>query len=124
MALTATATPNVKEDICELLDIPLNHVVLTGFGRENLLFKVVKGQDRDVFIEEYIRKNSGQAGIIYAATRKEVERIYLQLKKKGISIGKYHAGMTENQRNEYQEQFLYDNISIMVANKCIWYGNQ
>lgn len=122
LALTATATPNVKEDICELLDIPLNHVVLTGFGRENLLFKVVKGQDRDVFIEEYIRKNSGQAGIIYAATRKEVERIYLQLKKKGISIGKYHAGMTENQRNEYQEQFLYDNISIMVATSAFGMG--
>lgn len=122
LALTATATPNVKEDICHLLQIPLNHVVLTGFGRENLIFKVVKGQDRDLFLEEYIRENSQQAGIIYAATRKEVERIYLLLNKKGIRAGKYHAGMSENERNTNQEQFLYDNLNVMVATSAFGMG--
>ncbi|MGE8204928.1 DNA helicase RecQ [Heyndrickxia sp. NPDC080065] len=122
LALTATATPNVKEDICELLDIPLQNVVLTGFGRDNLIFKVVKGQDRDLFLEEYIKKNNLQAGIIYAATRKEVERLYLQLKKKGIQVGKYHAGMSEQDRNENQEQFLYDNLNVMVATSAFGMG--
>ncbi|MGE6257787.1 DNA helicase RecQ [Heyndrickxia sporothermodurans] len=122
LALTATATPNVKEDICQLLQIPVNQVILTGFGRDNLIFKVVKGQDRDLFVEEYVRKNRLQAGIIYAATRKEVERIYLQLKKKGIEAGKYHAGLSEKERNFNQEQFLYDNIQVMVATSAFGMG--
>lgn len=122
LALTATATPNVKEDICQLLQIPVNQVILTGFGRDNLIFKVVKGQDRDLFVEEYVRKNRLQAGIIYAATRKEVERIYLQLKKKGIEAGKYHAGLSEKARNFNQEQFLYDNIQVMVATSAFGMG--
>ncbi|MFB7302368.1 DNA helicase RecQ [Heyndrickxia sporothermodurans] len=122
LALTATATPQVKDDICALLDIPLQNVVLTGFGRENLIFKVVKGQDRDLFMEEYIKKNNLQSGIIYAATRKEVERIYLLLKKRGIQAGKYHAGMPEKERNENQDQFLYDNIQVMVATSAFGMG--
>ncbi|QQZ09274.1 DNA helicase RecQ [Heyndrickxia vini] len=122
LALTATATLQVKDDICHLLDISLKNVVLTGFGRENLIFKVVKGQDRDLFIEEYIKKNSLQSGIVYAATRKEVDRIYLLLKKKGIQAGKYHAGMSEKDRNENQEQFLYDNIHVMVATSAFGMG--
>ncbi|MEK5521221.1 DNA helicase RecQ [Heyndrickxia sporothermodurans] len=122
LALTATATPQVKDDICALLDIPLQNVVITGFGRENLIFKVVKGQDRDLFMEEYIKKNNLQSGIIYAATRKEVERIYLLLKKRGIQAGKYHAGMSEKDRNENQEQFLYDNIQVMVATSAFGMG--
>ncbi|UAC48419.1 DNA helicase RecQ [Bacillus aquiflavi] len=122
LALTATATPQVKNDICDLLHIDEQNTVLTGFGRENLRFKVVKGQNRDLFLTEYIQKNSNQAGIIYAATRKEVERFHHYLYKKGFRVGKYHAGMAERERDHYQEQFLYDDINIMVATSAFGMG--
>lgn len=122
LALTATATPQVREDIRQLLDIKQENTVVTGFGRENLRFQVVKGQNRDLFLTEYIRKNSGQAGIIYAATRKEVDRLYSHLIAKGIPAGKYHAGMSEAERNSFQERFLYDDIQIMVATNAFGMG--
>ncbi|KQL51175.1 ATP-dependent DNA helicase RecQ [Heyndrickxia shackletonii] len=122
LALTATATPNVKEDICDLLNIPLSNVILTGFGRENLAFQVIKGQDRDLFLKEYIQKNEDQAGIVYAATRKEVERLYHQLNNLGIRVGKYHAGMSETERNRNQEEFIYDDITVMVATSAFGMG--
>ncbi|MBS4175351.1 DNA helicase RecQ [Bacillus sp. FJAT-49736] len=122
LALTATATPGVKDDICDLLNIPTRDVILTGFGRDNLSFQVVKGQDRDLFVKEYVHKNMDQSGIVYAATRKEVERIYQQLKSLGILVGKYHAGMSEHERNRNQEEFLYDDITVMVATSAFGMG--
>lgn len=122
LALTATATLQVREDIRQLLHIKEKHVVVTGFARENLHFHVVKGQDRDLFLMDYLKKNSGQAGIIYAATRKEVERLQRQLAGKGIKAGKYHAGMSETARSQYQEQFLYDDIQVMVATNAFGMG--
>lgn len=122
LALTATATPQVREDIRQLLDISIDNTVVTGFERENLRFHVVKGQDRDLFLIDYIRKNSGRAGIVYAATRKEVERLHQSLKAKGIAVGKYHAGMAEKERNSYQEQFLYDDIDVMIATNAFGMG--
>lgn len=122
LALTATATPHVSNDICEILHIDERNTVITGFARENLHFQVVKGQDRDRFLIDYIGKNKGQAGIIYAATRKEVDRIHHFLEAKGISAGKYHAGMPETQRNEYQERFLYDHTTVMVATNAFGMG--
>lgn len=122
LALTATATPQVKDDICELLHIEEENTIVTGFARENLRFQVVKGQDRDLFLTDYISKNSGQAGIIYAATRKEVERLHRFLEAKGIAAGKYHAGISEAERNDYQERFLYDDITVMVATNAFGMG--
>ncbi|RWR12520.1 DNA helicase RecQ [Siminovitchia fortis] len=122
LALTATATPQVREDIRQLLDISADNTIVTGFERENLRFHVVKGQNRDLFLTDYVQKNSGQAGIVYAATRKEVERLYQLLKAKGIGVGKYHAGMSEKQRDRYQEQFLYDDIDVMVATNAFGMG--
>lgn len=122
LALTATATPQVRDDICELLTIPRQRVILTGFARENLLFQVIKGRNKDAFLLEYIEKNKSQAGIIYAATRKEVERLQHYLVKKGIKAGKYHAGMSEKERNNHQEQFLYDERTVMVATSAFGMG--
>ncbi|MBO1005327.1 DNA helicase RecQ [Pseudogracilibacillus auburnensis] len=122
LALTATATPEVRQDICHLLQIEENHIVMTGFERENLHFQVVKGQNRDRFIIDYIEKNKEQAGIIYAATRKEVDRLHHFLESKGFSAGKYHAGISEAEKNQYQEQFLYDDKTIMVATNAFGMG--
>ncbi|MBS4195971.1 DNA helicase RecQ [Lederbergia citri] len=122
LALTATATPQVQNDICDLLHIDKENVVMTGFERENLHFQVVKGEDRDRFLLNYIEKNRSQAGIIYAATRKEVDRIHLLLERKGWSAGKYHAGMSEAERNQQQERFLFDDLSIMVATNAFGMG--
>lgn len=122
LALTATATPQVRDDICNMLTIDQSNVVLTGFARENLRFQVVKGQDRQTFIFDYLNKNKGQPGIIYAATRKEVERLYEQLKARGIAVGKYHGGMTEEERNDYQERFLYDDLQLMIATNAFGMG--
>ena len=76
LALTATATPAVREDICAQLGITEENTVMTGFERANLTFSVVKGQDREKFVKEYVKKNEGEAGIIYAATRKAVDHVH------------------------------------------------
>lgn len=121
VALTATATPQVAEDICQRLGIPYGNEIKTGFARENLSFQVVKNQ-KDVYLLEYLRLNKEQAGIIYASTRKEVERIYQLLTHHKIKAGRYHAGLSEGERSNNQEAFLYDRISVIVATNAFGMG--
>ncbi|MFC4320421.1 DNA helicase RecQ [Litchfieldia salsa] len=122
VALTATATREVISDICNILDIPIEHVFVTGFTRENLSFTLVKGENKRDVILRYLERNQGQAGIIYASTRKEVDQLYQFLKKTGYLVGKYHAGMTEEERYKAQEMFLFDRITIMVATNAFGMG--
>lgn len=121
VALTATATPKVAEDIEHLLSIPAQNQVKTGFARENLAFQVVKDQ-KDTYISTYLKMNQGQSGIIYASTRKEVERIYHLLKHEKIAVGYYHGGLSEEERSFFQEEFLYDRIQVMVATNAFGMG--
>lgn len=121
IALTATATPQVAKDIESSLEIPANNKVQTGFARENLAFQVVKDA-KDSYLLEYLRVNDQQAGIIYASTRKEVERLYHLLKSKKIEVGYYHGGLTEAQRSAAQEAFLFDEIKVMVATNAFGMG--
>lgn len=122
LALTATATPQVREDICRILNIEERHTIMTGFERANLTFSVIRGQDRQHFVKEYVQKNDKEAGIIYAATRKTVDSVYEMLLKKGIKAAKYHAGMPDNQRRAGQEQFLNDEVTVMVATNAFGMG--
>jgi ATP-dependent DNA helicase RecQ len=122
LALTATATPAVREDICRQLGISEDNTVMTGFERANLTFSVVKGQDREKFIKEYVRKNEGEAGIIYAATRKAVDHVHDILQKSGVSVAKYHAGLGDIERQSGQDRFLNDEASIMVATNAFGMG--
>ncbi|MFC3885842.1 DNA helicase RecQ [Bacillus songklensis] len=122
LALTATATPEVRRDICESLHIPSENTIITGFERENLAFKVLKGEDRSAFIEQYVKKNAAESGIIYAATRKDVDHLYEQLRKKGLNVGRYHAGMSDRERADQQERFLQDDISVIVATNAFGMG--
>lgn len=122
VALTATATIQVAADIKKLLKIPDGNHIQTGFGRENLRFQVVKDQKKEQYLVEYLKINKNQSGIIYAATRKEVDRIYHLLKKFGFSIGRYHGGLKENERTAMQEAFLYDRLQLIVATNAFGMG--
>lgn len=122
LALTATATPQVINDIHQLLKIEQDNTVITGFARENLHFHVVKGQDRDSYIIQHLEKNKRQSGIIYVATRKECERIYNLLKKRNFQAAMYHAGMSEVDREKHQEQFIYDKVQVIVATSAFGMG--
>ncbi|AZU60828.1 DNA helicase RecQ [Neobacillus mesonae] len=122
LALTATATPRVREDICSLLDIDESNTIITGFERENLSFSVIKGQDRIKFLLDYLKKNERESGIIYAATRKNVDQLYERLKKEKINAARYHAGMNDEERSREQERFLTDQASVMVATSAFGMG--
>jgi ATP-dependent DNA helicase RecQ len=121
-AFTATATTDVTQDIITLLALQTPDFYMTGFDRENLSFTVIRGENKQDFSLKYITTNKDQSGIIYAATRKEVDNLYSLLHKKGYSVGKYHAGLTDSERQRFQEDFIYDNISIMVATNAFGMG--
>ncbi|KYZ69176.1 DNA helicase RecQ [Bacillus sp. GZT] len=122
LALTATATPQVRDDICNTLGINQENTIMTTFERENLSFSVIRGQDRNAYLADYIRQNQKESGIIYAATRKVVDQLYEDLMKAGVSVSKYHAGMSDHDRNEQQELFLRDEVSVMVATSAFGMG--
>ncbi|WHY87390.1 DNA helicase RecQ [Neobacillus novalis] len=122
LALTATATPRVRADICHLLNIDENNTIITGFERENLSFSVIKGQDRVKYLQAYLKKNEKEAGIIYAATRKNVDQLYERLRKENINVARYHAGMGDVDRAREQERFLEDKASVMVATSAFGMG--
>ncbi|MGZ9817993.1 DNA helicase RecQ [Peribacillus simplex] len=122
LALTATATPNVTDDICQSLGISKQHTISTGFSRDNLFFSVVKEENRGRFLMRYLEKNKNESGIIYAATRKEVDSLYAKLIKAGFKTGRYHAGMNEQDRSEQQDQFIRDDVPLMVATSAFGMG--
>lgn len=121
-AFTATATPEVKTDIINLLGIKQPNVFVTGFDRPNLYFSVLRGEVKDKFVIDYVKKHQDEAGIIYVGTRKDVDALQVLLEIKGIKAGRYHAGMTDEERNQMQEDFLYDNLSVMVATNAFGMG--
>ncbi|WP_085993971.1 DNA helicase RecQ [Oceanobacillus senegalensis] len=120
VALTATATEEVINDIKQLLHI--NHVVNTGFARENLAFHVVKGKDRTSYIRSFLNEHPNESGIIYTATRKQADSLHDQLSRRGVSVRKYHAGMTEEERKQAQSSFIHDETSVMIATNAFGMG--
>ncbi|WP_147534659.1 DNA helicase RecQ [Bacillus marasmi] len=120
LALTATATAQVRSDICQSLQ--LENEVVTSFERNNLSFSVVKGQDRDQFLLDYLKKNEKESGIIYAATRKTVDQLYQQLNAANINVARYHAGLSDQERQDQQNAFLQDEKTIMVATSAFGMG--
>ncbi|WP_456275793.1 DNA helicase RecQ [Bacillus sp. AK128] len=122
LALTATATNEVVDDICKLLFINQENVTATGFKRDNLILSVEKGVDKLAFIKNYVSKNNGKPGIIYASTRKDVDKVHGFLAKQGYLVSKYHAGLNEEARKMAQEAFLFDQTDIMVATNAFGMG--
>ncbi len=121
-AFTATATQEVREDILHLLALADPDLHVTGFNRQNLAFTVLRGVNKKNFVLEYVANNSNSSGIIYASTRKEVDQLYDLLRKKGYSAGKYHAGLSDQERIRSQDAFLYDDFRIMVATNAFGMG--
>ncbi|WP_223699871.1 DNA helicase RecQ [Sutcliffiella deserti] len=121
-AFTATATKEVVEDICMMLNIQEEHTHVTGLSRDNLTFSVLRGTNKESYLSQFLKTNKEESGIVYASTRKEVDQIYASLTGKGYQVGKYHAGLSEEERKQYQEEFLYDQIKIMVATNAFGMG--
>ena len=121
-AFTATATPAVRKDISKQLQMENPNIYTGGFDRANLSFKLRKGIDKDQFLKDYLKVNSEQPGIIYAATRKEVNRIYELLAGLEYQVGRYHAGLSEKERTAVQEDFIYDKLKIVVATNAFGMG--
>jgi ATP-dependent DNA helicase RecQ len=121
-AFTATATTKVKEDMMTLLGLQDERVFLGGFDRPNLNFRVVEPRDRLLFTLSYLNEHKGDSGIIYAATRKEVDRVYSELKRRGWPVGRYHAGMNDDERKAAQEKFSFDELKVIVATNAFGMG--
>jgi ATP-dependent DNA helicase RecQ len=121
-AFTATATPEVTRDITALLHLDPDAVYVTGFNRENLRFAILRGENKRDFILSYLRQNREQSGVIYAATRKEVDQLYELLLDQGVAVGKYHAGLSDDEKTAWQDKFLYDDVRVMVATNAFGMG--
>lgn len=122
VALTATATKEVISDIQDLLQINNEYVVTTGFERENLSFYLVKGKDKATYIRSFLKEHPNDSGIIYTATRKQADKLYEQLNKLGVSVEKYHAGLSETERKNAQSAFIHDEKTVMVATNAFGMG--
>ncbi|MCK8485957.1 DNA helicase RecQ [Paenibacillus sp. MBLB2552] len=121
-AFTATATPEVMDDMVRLLRLAEPSVFVTGLGRDNLSMSVLRGENKREFVLNYANTHAHQPGIVYAATRKEVDDLYERLRRAGIPAGRYHAGLSDKEREESQEAFLYDDIRVMVATNAFGMG--
>ena len=121
-AFTATATKEVKEDILKILKLNKPLVVTTGFNRSNLFFSVMKPKNKDTTLIDLIKERSEKSGIVYCSTRKAVEEVCELINQKGFSATRYHAGLSENERKENQEDFVFDRKQIMVATNAFGMG--
>jgi len=121
-AFTATATHEVRQDIVSHLELNNPDIYITGFNRPNLSFTIVRGENKQDFLQHYVQGHPHQAGIIYAATRKDVDRLCAFLQKRGAAAVRYHAGLSDQERRTNQEQFLYDDIGVMVASNAFGMG--
>ncbi len=125
-AYTATATAEVKEDILAILKLQNPYVETSGFDRENLFFAVKKPENKYKELVAYLKEkgydSSGDSGIIYCLTKKNVEEVCFDLRKEGFSVTRYHAGLSNEERKENQENFIYGKRQIMVATSAFGMG--
>ena len=121
-AFTATATEKVKQDMMNLLGLQKERIFIGGFDRPNLYFRVVRTNRKLDFALAYVQQHQEDSGIIYAATRKEVDRVYEELTRRGIRAGRYHAGLSDDVRRTMQDAFTYDRLQVIVATNAFGMG--
>ena len=121
-AFTATATTQVKEDILQLLDMKDPYTITTGFDRKNLYFAVEKPKDKYQALLHYVKQHTEDAGIVYCLSRKTVEEVCDRLCADGFAATRYHAGLSDAERMNNQDDFIYDRKTIMVAPNAFGMG--
>ena len=121
-AFTATATKEVRDDIIKNLKLKDPFIKVTGFDRKNLTYIVEKPKDKLKFLKGYLKDHDDESGIIYASTRKKVDEVYKSLKKMGLDVSKYHAGLDEKTRIKNQDDFIYERKKIIVATNAFGMG--
>lgn len=121
-AFTATATKEVRDDIIDILELRSPTVLTTGFDRGNLSFSVLTVKDRYGAMRTYLDSHKGESGILYCLTRKHVEEISGRLKADGFAVTRYHAGLSDEERKQNQDDFIYDRKPIMVATNAFGMG--
>ena len=121
-AFTATATKYVENDIKKLLGLDKANVYVTGFDRPNLSFSVIRTPKRMDYVVHYVRQHANENGIIYCATRKDVDRVYENLIRAGIKVGHYHGGLSDEVRREMQNAYADDKLQVMVATNAFGMG--
>ena len=121
-AFTATATEDVRNDIQCILKLDSPNVTVTGFDRENLYYSVENIRKKDDFVVDYIEKHPNDSGIIYCATRKNVDNLHELLFKRGIPVTRYHAGLDNETRKANQDDFIYDRRPVIVATNAFGMG--
>lgn len=121
-AFTATATKYVENDIKKLLGLENANVYVTGFDRPNLSFSVIRTPKRMDYVAHYVRQHANENGIIYCATRMDVDRVYENLTRAGIKVGHYHGGLSDEVRREMQNAYADDKLQVMVATNAFGMG--
>ena len=121
-AFTATATPQVREDICQRLEMRGAKIVVSGFDRPNLHFAVERTQDKDRSLLDFLAKHEHQCGVIYCSTRQRVEQVTQLLARQGYKALRYHAGLTPEERRENQNLFVNGSVPIIVATNAFGMG--
>ena len=121
-AFTATATPEVRRDICYRLEMPSAKIVVSGFDRPNLRFSVERTQDKDRSLLCFMEKHRKQCGVIYCATRQRVEQVTQLLVRQGYSALRYHAGLTPEERRDNQNAFVGGQVPLIVATNAFGMG--
>jgi ATP-dependent DNA helicase RecQ len=115
LALTATATPRVREDIRQILEMKNSQTFIASFDRKNLFLKVADKDDPVEQVLDFLYTRKNQSGIIYCFSRRQVDELYMDLKDEGYAVRPYHAGLSESARTRNQEAFIRDDIDIIVA---------
>ncbi|MDZ7773013.1 MAG: RecQ family ATP-dependent DNA helicase [Balneolaceae bacterium] len=115
LALTATATPRVREDIRQILQVEDSETFLASFDRKNLMLRVTDKENPTEQVLDFLYTREHQSGIIYCFSRRLVNELYVNLKKEGHSVKPYHAGLSEKVRNRNQDAFIRDDVNIIVA---------
>lgn len=119
---TATATDEVKKDAIQLLELQNPYIYEGSFNRDNLEINIHKEVDKLEFVKDFLRENEEESGIIYCATKKEVDGLYFYLKDRGFNVGKYHGSLEDREKQYFQEEFLNDDIGVIIATNAFGMG--